>query len=233
MVDASSRHPRGAMSSDLRQRLQRAFPHASDATVRSLEDAAAPRSFRRGSRLIVQGEPLEVILFIEGRAALRRVSAEGKQMILLIMGPGDLVGSLPAGPLDSPFELVSMSAGSAAAWKADFVRHLAAANAGLALDLLDSAALVGQALITRVDDCLFYDTRRRLARVLSTYRELAFGDHRPAITRTDLAALVGASREMTGRALRSMEEDRILTRVGRTGLRLLDAAGLQAVADRG
>lgn len=44
---------------------------------------------------------------------------------------------------------------------------------------------------------------------------------------------MGASREMTGRALRGLESEHVVTRVGRTGLRLLDAARLEEIAEHG
>jgi CRP/FNR family cyclic AMP-dependent transcriptional regulator len=233
IVGASSPPAEQTPPADLRTRLARAFPHASDATLGSLAESARLRQFRRGERLIVQGEPLAVILLIDGWVALRRTSIEGKQVILLIMAPGELTGAALSGSSDSPVEVVTMSDGLAASWTADFVRHLAAANAGLALDLMDAVMSRGVALITRIDGCLFHGVERRLARALTTFRDLAFDERRPVLTRSDLAALAGASREMTGRALRKMEAEGIVARVGRAGLRLLDRARLEEIADHG
>lgn len=220
-------------SADLRTRLARAFPHASDATLGSLAESIRLRQFRRGERLSVQGAPLAVILLIDGWLALRRTSSEGKQVILLIMAPGELTGAALGGTSDSPVDVIAISDGLVASWTADFVRHLAAANAGLALDLMDAVMARGLALIGRIDSCLFHGVERRLARALTTFQDLAFDERRPAITRSDLAALVGASREMTGRTLRKMEAESIVTRVGRKGLLLLDPARLEEIAEHG
>lgn len=233
IVDASSPQADQTPPADLRTRLARAFPHASDATLGSLAESARLRQFRRGERLIVQGEPLAVILLLDGWVALRRSSSEGKQVILLIMAPGELTGAALSGSPDSPVDVVPMSDGLGASWTADFVRHLAAANAGLALDLMDAVMARGLALLGRIDGCLFHGVERRLARALATFQDLAFDERRPVITRSDLAALLFASREMTGRALRELEAEGIVTRVGRTGLRLLDPARLKEIADHG
>jgi CRP-like cAMP-binding protein len=233
IVRASSPPAGQTPPADLRTRLALAFPHASDATLGSLAESARLRPFRRGERLIVQGEPLAVILLIDGWVALRRTSSEGKQAILVIMAPGEMTGAALGGSPDSPVEVVTISDGLAASWTADFVRHLASANACLALDLMDAVMARGLALISRIDGCLFHGVERRLARALATFQDLAFDERRPALTRSDLAALVGASREMTGRALRKMEAEGILARVGRTGLRLLDPARLEEIADHG
>ena len=45
-------------------------------------------------------------------------------------------------------------------------------------------------------------------------------------TRAHLPALVGTSREMTGRVLRRLESEGIIERIGRDRLRVLDADGL-------
>jgi CRP-like cAMP-binding protein len=50
------------------------------------------------------------------------------------------------------------------------------------------------------------------------------------MTRAYLPALVGTSREMTGRVLRQLESDGIVRRVGRDRLRLLDADRLALAA---
>ena len=233
-IVAASSPPAGQTPpADLRTRLARAFPHASDTTLGSLVESARLRQFRRGERLTVQGEPLAVVLLIDGWVAMRRTSSEGKQVILLILAPGGLTWAALGGSPDSPVDVVAMAEGLAASWTADFIRHLAAANAGLALDLTDAAVATGLALISRIDGCLFHGVERRLARALTTFQNLAFDERRPLLTRSDLAALVGASREMTGRALRKMEAEGIVTRVGRAGLRLLDRARLEEIADHG
>jgi CRP-like cAMP-binding protein len=233
IVGASSPPAGQTPPADLRTRLARTFPHASEATLSSLAESARLRQFRRRERLIVQGEPVAVILLIDGWIALGRTSTEGKQVILLIRAPGELTWTAFSGSPDSPMDVVAMADGLAASWTADFIRHLAAANAGLALDLTDTAMATGLALIGRVDCCLFHGVERRLAMALATFQDLAFDERRPVLTRSDLAALVGASREMTGRTLRKMEGEGIVARVGRAGLRLHDPARLREIADHG
>ena len=50
------------------------------------------------------------------------------------------------------------------------------------------------------------------------------------VTRSYLPALVGTSREMTGRVLRQLEAEGVVERIGRGRLRLLDAAELTRTA---
>jgi CRP-like cAMP-binding protein len=60
---------------------------------------------------------------------------------------------------------------------------------------------------------------------LAEYADLFFSEA-PVLPRTLLPGLVGTSREMTGRVLRSLEAEGVLARVGRRGLRLLAPAAL-------
>ena len=58
-------------------------------------------------------------------------------------------------------------------------------------------------------------------------RDLFFADP-PVLSRSHLPALVGTSREMTGRVLRQLEREGMVARVGRNGLRLLRPDRLDA-----
>jgi CheY-like chemotaxis protein len=62
--------------------------------------------------------------------------------------------------------------------------------------------------------------------VLYAHRDLFFCDP-PVLTRTQLHALVGTSREMTSRVLRVLETRGVVARIGRDGLAILDPAALE------
>jgi CRP-like cAMP-binding protein len=65
--------------------------------------------------------------------------------------------------------------------------------------------------------------------VLDLHADLFFSEP-PVLRRTHLPALVGTSREMTGRVMRALESRGVVARVGRDRLDLLDPAGLAAAA---
>jgi CRP-like cAMP-binding protein len=114
-----------------------------------------------------------------------------------------------------------------AAWPGAAVRELAAADADLALDVIDRLASLLTVITERLDGFLHQDARRRVLRVLARYRDLFFADP-PILTRAQLPALVGTSREMTSRVLRALEREGTIARVGRTRLMLLDPRALDA-----
>ena len=111
-------------------------------------------------------------------------------------------------------------------WPGGDVRPLAAGDPGFALDVIDRMAQFLLQTNERVDGLLYQDTRRRVLRVLTNYGDLFFGQ--PAVlSRAHLPSLVGTTREMTGRVIRELEREGIVARVGRRGLVVLSAEGLQ------
>jgi len=80
-----------------------------------------------------------------------------------------------------------------------------------------------------MDGLLYQNALRRVARVLDQHAAIVFGDE-PVVPRTYIPALVGTSREMTGRVLRLLESDGVVERIGRDRLRLLDRDRLTSIA---
>ena len=111
------------------------------------------------------------------------------------------------------------------------MRRLVAADHGLALDVVDVMARYILQFANRLDRYVHQDARRRVLRVLAAYAELFLGEP-PVLSRTLLPALVGTSREMTGRVLRALEAEGVIARTGRRGLRLLRPNALEEVAER-
>ena len=114
-----------------------------------------------------------------------------------------------------------------AQWPGPLIRALVVADSGLALAAIDSMAGSLHDTIERIEGFVHQNARRRVLRVLATYRELFFGDP-VVLSRAHLPGLVGTSREMTGRVLRQLERDGVITREGRVGLRLLRPDRLDA-----
>ena len=221
--------PADDSSAQLVRLLAGVAPASTDPSRRALVDAARIERFGRGEVLIPQGGHEEVGLIIDGFVAARRTTPDGRVVVPMVLGSGNFVspGGL-AGP-ESPYDFVALVPGSAARWTASIVRSLAANDAGLALGMLDAALYRFAELTAQLDSMHYQDARRRVARVLLRYRDLCFGE-RPAVPRTDLALLVGTSREMTRRVLSRLVADGMIERLGRGGLRLRDADQLDELA---
>ena len=143
--------------------------------------------------------------------------------------PGVLFGFSCMASVASSVELVAVTDCHVAQWPGAEIRALAGEDPGLAIDAVDSIATSLHAMIERIEGFLHQDARLRVIRILARYQDLFFGDP-PTLTRAHLPALIGTSREMTGRVLRQLEAEGVVERIGRGRLRLLDAAELTRTA---
>lgn len=122
-----------------------------------------------------------------------------------------------------------MSDGSWATWDPRFVRALALQDPGLAVDLLDHSSDFTVVLNMRLDERSFETARQRMAAILTRYGSAMFDTPYPVAQGSDLAALIGASREMMYRTLRNLEADGLVKRERSGGIKVLDEARLAAL----
>jgi CRP-like cAMP-binding protein len=207
--------------------IEASLPGSRPESTRGLMTSARVRRVRAGELIWRQGEPIPMTLVLEGFAAFRRTTVDGQQLITAVVMPGELYGMIGITGSLAAAELTALTDCLVAAWPGAAVRELAAADADLALDVIDRLASLLTVITERLDGFLHQDARRRVLRVLARYRDLFFADP-PILTRAQLPALVGTSREMTSRVLRSLEREGTIARVGRTRLLLLDPTVLEA-----
>ena len=176
-----------------------------------------------------QGEPVPFTVVMQGHAALRRTTPDGRQLVLRLATRGNLVGYTSITGLRASVDLVAVTGAKVAVWPSNRLRSLAAGDEGLALDVIDGMSRYAVEITERLDGFIHQDARRRVVRILARYGDLFF-DEPPVLSRAHLPSLVGTSREMTGRVIRELEREETIIRVGRTGLRLLSPARLQEAA---
>jgi CRP-like cAMP-binding protein len=187
------------------------------------------RRYRPGHTVLAQGEEAGLFLVVDGHIAFRRTTVDGREVIPLVASSGQLGAILSITGRPAATESIALSPCTVALFRREDLDGLAANDAGLALDLLDHVLVTFEAMIERLDGLLYQNASRRVARVLEDHAALFF-DEEAVLTRGHLPALVGTSREMTGRVLRRLEADGIVTRVGRDRVRLLDPVGLATLA---
>jgi CRP-like cAMP-binding protein len=212
--------------------LAESFPHSRPETRAALAAAARVRRLETGQMIIEQGDPSSMALVIDGHVAVRRTTLDGRQYMVRIVTRGRLSPVLPLAAIPASADAVALTPSLVAIWRGEEVRSFATTDPGFAVDVLDDVLDSLDEVMGRIDSLLYQDALRRVARVLHLKADLFFGDP-PVLTRTHLPTLVGTSREMTGRVLRILESRKLVARVGRTRLRLLDPAGLADAAESG
>ncbi len=204
--------------------IARLLPGIEASTLRRLEHEAQARTFCRRDILHGRGIALPPFLVLDGHVMDRRVAETGQVYGALIAGPGYLGGLRAISDPDAEafYELVALTDGTWATWNPGFLRGLALEDARLAVGLLDHSADFGAILNLRLDERSFQTARQRMAAILTRYGRVIFDTPHPVARRADLAAMIGTSRVMMGRALRELEAEGLVRREHGGGIRVLD-----------
>jgi CRP/FNR family transcriptional regulator, cyclic AMP receptor protein len=190
------------------------------------------RRYRRGATLFMQGARYDTVcVVLEGRVKVAVDTHDGREVVLAVLGPGELLGYFEA---IEP-ELVGFSASNVAlepvecrVLAAEELRRFLAAHPAAALALLRQTVRWVRAADRRRADATTLDASHRLAHFLV---ERADAQREPeldiALTQEELASLLASSRESVVRALASLRT-RGLIETGRRQITICDIEGLRA-----
>ena len=183
------------------------FEGVSDADLRALADRTAVRSYPKQAIIVNEGDESDSLyLVMTGRVKIYLADEHGKELILAIKGPGQYFGEMVLdGEARSASVMTLEPSQFAILSRADF-RAFLLAHAEVALQLVQNLIRVARGLNRSVRNLAMLDVYGRVARILL---ELAVErDGKLVIperlTQKDIAARVGASREMINRILRDL-----------------------------
>jgi CRP/FNR family cyclic AMP-dependent transcriptional regulator len=198
------------------------FQGVPDADLRALAERAVTRSYPKQAIIVNEGddESDTLYLILTGRVKIYLADESGKELILAIKGPGQYFGEMVLDEQPRAASVMTLEpAQFAILSRADF-RAFLLTHAEVALQLIHNLIQLARGLNRSVRNLALLDVYGRVARILL---ELAVErDGRLVIpermTQKDIAARVGASREMINRILRdltaggyvSMEAGRII-----------------------
>lgn len=207
------------------------FPPFSGLDVQALDRVAAVarrRRFERGEFLFLEGEPCRAIYFIvRGRVRVSKVSAEGREQVLALLGPGDGLNLVPlfdGGP--NPASAQALTEVEVWAFSCPDFRRLVEEFPQVARNILADFAAKLRFLVGLVEDLSFRTVGARLARFLLSREAVAPGRR---WTQEEIAAHLGTVREMVGRVLRIWREEGLI-RQERGRIVILDRAALEKKA---
>jgi CRP-like cAMP-binding protein len=182
-------------------------------TLEILERSAATLSFERGRVVAAAGRPRPLILVTDGYVAVRRTEPAGRTFTLLVLRRGHVVAFRTGEVALADF--VGLSSGKVALIPAPAIRDLVVHDPQFALRMVDESSEALRQVYNRLHEVTFDSAAQRLAIALLAYQPLLAGP-RPVLSRTDLASLIGTSREMLGRLARRFESLGAIERVGRS-----------------
>lgn len=195
------------------------------------------RRYRRNEVVFHQGDPGDTLHVItEGAMKIVLPSPEGEEAIIATLRPGDFFGELAL--LDGGMHSATVTAVEAATTLAlprtAFLEVLGQ-SAGMRDALLRSLAAELRRLTGHVEELHFLDLAGRLAMRLVRLADEAGGTSDEAIldwpyTQSDLAAMIGGTRQSVNKLLNLLIEDRLI-QIDRDRLVILDRDGLARRAE--
>ncbi len=177
----------------------------SDAEVREIGAHCEIRVIERGSRIYSPGDPSDSLYFVDsGSVKLCRVAVDGREVNVGVVGPGEIFGEQSiAGESSRTDAAVAVEDAVVCGLVSDELERFVRRQPELALQV---SRLIGERLSeveSRIQDILFKDVRTRLAHAMARLAE-KFGEDVPEgrriamrLTQTDLAQLIGSTRETT------------------------------------
>ena len=180
-----------------------------DDQLRTLSGVVTRRTVPRGAVIIVEGDPTDSLyIVISGRMRVLMSDADGKEVILAILGPGEFFGEM--GLIDDsprsatvvavePCELIVIN-------KRDFKRCLSE-NFEMAMTVMRGLVRRLREADRKIGSLALLDVYGRVAHLLIDMAELVNGQRivTRRLPKQDIAKMIGASREMVSRVMRDLQ----------------------------
>jgi CRP/FNR family cyclic AMP-dependent transcriptional regulator len=183
------------------------FEGVPDADLRALADRALTRSYPKQAMIVSEGDESDSLyLILAGRVKVYLADEHGKELILAIKGPGQYFGEMVLDEQPRSASVMTLEPSQFAILsRADFKAFLLT-HPEVSLQLIENLIRLARGLNRSVRNLALLDVYGRVARILldmAVEREgkLVIPER---LTQKDLAARVGASREMINRILRDL-----------------------------
>lgn len=178
---------------------------------------AVVRNVPRATVLIRQGAAPEALyMIIAGRARVSITGEDGKELVLDNLGPGEYFGELALidGEPRSATVATTSDATVGVLSRSEFEACLSA-TPEIALALLRGLSHRVRELDEQLRDFALLDVQGRLLRVLQRLARDGDGRRTEPVTQQELAAMVGASREMVSRVLGHLKAHGVIAMQGK------------------
>jgi len=216
-----------------------AFPNsgflseASDRLKAMLSAQATEISLERGEILFEQGDEGDALFAIlEGTLEVSFLAMSGRKLSLTLMRPGEVFGEIAlfdSGPRTATIAAAEPS--RVLRVRQSDVMNQIRQHPDLAVDMIRLAGLRMRWMGSQLNEQVFLPMPIRLARKLLHLSELQDGPAtRIALSQSELAEFVGATREAVSKTISSWKRDNVVE-ASRGGLMIQDFEALRELAD--
>jgi len=212
------------------------FKTLTDEERARLAAEAVRRQYRKGEIISLYGDIWPFLLLVtEGRVQAVKESSEGRQLMLLLLEPGEIFWGLAFfnDGATMPVTLAAAESSELALWPRESVLPTLLANSQALWALTQLMVRRMQQASQIVEGLAFQPVAARLARLI--LREFGGVAEQPiarSLTLDEMAAMVGSTREMVCRILYRFADENLIE-VTRTEFKLTDEQGLARLSEQG
>lgn len=185
------------------------------------------KTFEKGEMVYLAGDKGEKLYVIHtGQVKITRLSANGKEQVIRILGPGDFLGEL------SLFSLLPMTDNGEAIEKSTMciiegkrLKELMKKYPSIAFKVMEELSKRLEKAENLIEDINLHTVEERLAQALI---KMSDGKRQIVLkmTKGDFASQIGMSQETLSRKLSSFQEQGLIRLVGHRKIIILDREGL-------
>jgi CRP-like cAMP-binding protein len=207
------------------------FANLDDAELALVQSLLVERRYDAEQIVFLEGDPCAGLhLVVSGLARVYRLSLEGREQVLAVLGPSDSCNEVPAvdgGP--NPASCSTLEETVVWVISCATLDQLRQEIPGLNDTIINSLAGRCRELVQRVHNLSFLSVTARVARFLINQTEPGHPLSRRRWTQEEIAAHVGTVREMVGRALRQLADEGLI-RFDRHRIHVIDREGLRRLS---
>jgi CRP-like cAMP-binding protein len=215
----------------------KAIPYFADAVhsdIVQIEEAAHHHTYQAGATIFNEGEACAGFqVVVDGLVRIFRMNPEGRLHTLSLLRPLSTfneVAAVDGGP--NPFNAVAVTSVETIAISHDRLMKLLATQPALLSTYVQALAHLNREYIERLEDMTFRSIPSRLAKLFlyeATYAD-QIAETPTHLTQEEIAAILGTTREVVGRALRGLLNAGLLEKRGRY-VYVVNRRGLEMLAE--
>ena len=208
------------------------FAGVDDQTHRRIEQAAHRRCYQAGALIFAEGEECAGFHIVtEGLVRIYRTNTEGRLHTLSLLRPIATFNEVAAvDGASNPFNAVAVTNAEVLVISHRHLLNLMASERTLLSNSVQALARLNREYIERLEDMTFRTIPSRLAKLFLHETTYQIADTPSQLTQEEIAAILGTTREVVGRALRSLLNAGLLRKKGRS-VYIADRAGLEYLAE--
>jgi len=206
------------------------FSHLTQAEMLEIAAITTDKSFEKGEMIYLAGNKGEKLYVIHtGRVKISRLSANGKEQVIRILGPGEFMGELALfSPLSMTDNGEAIESSTMCMIEGVKLKELMKKYPSIAFKVMEELSKRLDRVENLIEDINLYSVEQRLAQALL---KMSNGKCEVVLSMTkgDLASQLGMSQETLSRKLSLFQERGLIELIGHRRIIILDRDSLYEV----